>query len=636
MEQVVSRRTASSEKAVSLGNAHRRPTGRLRLMATITACALTLPVGSAWAQISQRLGQHDHSRNFDARVEVQEQLRQELPQPAQEAALEALRREVPDLLVHRDHATGAVRSLVAATGFLTRHPLVGDAESIALDFVHQHLDALGLSLADVEERELTDSVFSDISGTTHLYYRQMHQGIPVYNGQLQVNVGRDGHVLGVHNAFLPDLPAAAAARGNQPALTAAQAVDRAAAHAGLAPGRAASALSAPDGPRQKTKIDPAGLSLSPIEAELMWLPVARGNARLVWNFNLETLDGEHWYDLTVDAHTGKVWTRFDWTADATYRVYPRPVESPNHTSPTPPSDGRVLVTNPHNTTASPNGWHSTGSTSFTIPRGNNVHAYTDLNNDDLPDAGSSPDGGAGLAFNFALDLTQDPPPRGRCYRWWRAPPPGGPCGTPAARPPSTISREVAHIGRRGYRAWEADSKAVERARRPKPAKLAVNPRLCREVERQLEAKWSPQQISARLVSDYPDDAEMRVSHETIYRFIYAQIKRTQDFSWRHYLPRARSKRGWRGRKGASSTSYIQFRRPLAERSAEAADRQTPGHWEADLMLFSTYGQVVLALHERVQRAERPGDALRQIGAPEVEHVRGGDSGHLRLQRAGPR
>src|SRR5688572_1610646 len=84
------------------------------------------------------------------------------------------------------------------------------------------------------------------------------------------------------------------------------------------------------------------------------------------------------------------------------------------------------------------------------------------------------------------------------------------------RAPSTISREVAWNGSRDrYRAWRADREAIERGRRPKPAKLAVHSRLCREVERGLRAHWSPQQIAARLVRDYPDEQDMRVSHETI-------------------------------------------------------------------------------------------------------------------------
>ena len=91
----------------------------------------------------------------------------------------------------------------------------------------------------------------------------------------------------------------------------------------------------------------------------MLLPVRPGEARLVWNFQIHTLDKQHMWDLTVDADTGQVWTRFDWVAGDQYRVYPQPAESPNHTTPLPPADGRTLVVNPANALASPFGWHDT-------------------------------------------------------------------------------------------------------------------------------------------------------------------------------------------------------------------------------------------------------------------------------------
>ena len=109
-----------------------------------------------------------------------------------------------------------------------------------------------------------------------------------------------------------------------------------------------------------------------------------------------------------------------------------------------------------------------------------------------------------------------------------------------------------------------------------------------------------------------------ISHETIYRFIYAQLARTKDYSWRHYLPRGKSKRGWRGRRGGSPASFIRLRRPLAERPQDAADRLTPGHWEADLMLFRIYGRAVLTLHERHSRLliamRPPGKAASPIAS----------------------
>ena len=82
---------------------------------------------------------------------------------------------------------------------------------------------------------------------------------------------------------------------------------------------------------------------------------------------------------------------------------------------------------------------------------------------------------------------------------------------------STVSREVAgNGGRTGYRAWRAHQRARERARRPKPAKLAC-PRLAAQVTGWLQEWWSPQEISARLRIEFADDPMMQVSHETIYQ-----------------------------------------------------------------------------------------------------------------------
>jgi hypothetical protein len=94
-----------------------------------------------------------------------------------------------------------------------------------------------------------------------------------------------------------------------------------------------------------------------------------------------------------------------------YRVYPRPAESPNHTTPQPPADGRTLVNNPANATASPFGWHDTNGSAgaeFTITSGNNVHAYTDTDANNAPDAGSEPNGGTTLNFDFPINLNSAP------------------------------------------------------------------------------------------------------------------------------------------------------------------------------------------------------------------------------------
>ena len=93
------------------------------------------------------------------------------------------------------------------------------------------------------------------------------------------------------------------------------------------------------------------------------------------------------------------------------------------------------------------------------------------------------------------------------------------------RAPSTICREVnGNSGPCRYRACRADEAAYKRARQPKATKFRQCPRLRTQVESMLNAQWSPQQISARLTVDYPDDPEMRVSHETIYRSLFVQAR----------------------------------------------------------------------------------------------------------------
>jgi len=166
------------------------------------------------------------------------------------------------------------------------------------------------------------------------------------------------------------------------------------------------------------------------------------------------------------------------------------------------------------------------------------------------------------------------------------------------RAPSTIARELRRNTSKqsGYRPGYANQQS--RARRWTGSKLDRDIALRKIVLTRLGWGWSPEQVAGRLARE---NGKRVISYETIYRFIYAQIARTKDYSWRLYLPRGKSKRGWRGRKGGSSASFIAHRRPLSERPEKANDRQTPGHWEADLMLFSTYGQAVLTLHERRSR-----------------------------------
>ena len=154
------------------------------------------------------------------------------------------------------------------------------------------------------------------------------------------------------------------------------------------------------------------------------------------------------------------------------------------------------------------------------------------------------------------------------------------------RAPSTISREVERNGgRRHYRAARADAAAWDRARRPKDAKLASNAQLRQLVEERLEWDWAPEQIAGWLAATYPDDPELRVSHETIYLSLFVQARGALRKELTEHL---RSKRTIRRGRGATIRGQGRGRIVdavhISERPAEAEDRAVPGHWEGDLLL----------------------------------------------------
>ena len=169
------------------------------------------------------------------------------------------------------------------------------------------------------------------------------------------------------------------------------------------------------------------------------------------------------------------------------------------------------------------------------------------------------------------------------------------------RAPSTVCREVAANGGGGrYRACAADRRAVRLMRRPKPAKLGRCPRLREAVESKLELRWSPQQIAAWLRISYPDDPEMRVSHETIYLSLFVQSKGALRKELARYLRRGRARRRPRGLPVMNGQGQLRGTVHISQRPAEASDRAVPGHWEGDL-LFGTRSSTVATLVERKSR-----------------------------------
>jgi IS30 family transposase len=228
------------------------------------------------------------------------------------------------------------------------------------------------------------------------------------------------------------------------------------------------------------------------------------------------------------------------------------------------------------------------------------------------------------------------------------------------RPPCTISRELRrNVARRHgtpeYRATTAQWHADRSARRPKLAKLAINPALRDYVQdrlagmiakpdgeplvgptvvwkgrravhrqnRRWATAWSPEQISRRLRLDFPEDETMRISHEAIYQALYVQgrgaLRRELTVCLRTgralRMPRARARKG---------RSFIPSEIMISQRPAEAADRAVPGHWEGDLIM-GLGSSAIGTLVERTTRFTILLHLPRMMGQEQEARVKNGSA-----------
>ncbi len=338
---------------------------------------------------------------------------------------------------------------------------VNSKAEIAKQLLLTKLAETTLSPSDLETMQISSETFSEKSGVSSIYFQQYINSIPVHGAILNVNVTSNNELLSYGNRFVP-LNSDEVKGAAPPAITymsPEQALHAALASLGIQETGPLVQISTGNGPIQETVFEKSNIAIENIKLQLVYQPIDNNGslARLAWQVEIQTLDNQNWWLARMDAETGEMLDKnnyvlhcdfgltnadkchhkhtvkapdqsyFDLGIDFSfqnevappmappvlnrYKVYPQPIESPNHVAPLPPADSRVSVDNPASPTASPFGWHDTNGVAgaeFTITRGNNVHAYTDTNNDNLPDAGSSPDGGADLEFVFPIDLTQAP------------------------------------------------------------------------------------------------------------------------------------------------------------------------------------------------------------------------------------
>lgn len=203
------------------------------------------------------------------------------------------------------------------------------------------------------------------------------------------------------------------------------------------------------------------------------------------------------------------------------------------------------------------------------------------------------------------------------------------------RAPSSVSREL----RRNsvgdvYEPYAAHRVSVTRRPRPKTRKLLTQPKLKAFVQEGLDNQWSPEQISNKLVEEFPGSQEMRVSPETIYQTLYLQARGGLKKEIQSALRTGRTRRKPHNTGLERQPRFVDPMVMISERPAEVADRAVPGHWEGDLILGANNKSAIATLVERNTRftmlshipfdhtAETVRDALIKTIRTLPEHLRG--------------
>lgn len=175
-------------------------------------------------------------------------------------------------------------------------------------------------------------------------------------------------------------------------------------------------------------------------------------------------------------------------------------------------------------------------------------------------------------------------------------------GRRLGRDASVISREIArHGGRRAYSGVEAQTRACRRSGQAPRNKIVDTPALLAEVRELFATGATPKQIEVALERRHPEDESRRVSHETIYDFIYVHSKGRLRKELIGYLRRKKPRRSPAPRARAKLAGRLPGAINIRERPAEVEGRAVPGHWEADLVMGAGNRTAILVITERVSR-----------------------------------
>lgn len=197
---------------------------------------------------------------------------------------------------------------------------------------------------------------------------------------------------------------------------------------------------------------------------------------------------------------------------------------------------------------------------------------------------------------------------------------------------TSIIREINGGGANqySYRALTAQNRARRKSskRRKGKRKLDSNNTLKKVVIKKLKKKWSPEQIANFLKEQYPQEKDMRISHEAIYTYLYVLPRGSLKKELLAHLRQGKKRRYKRGRKNQGGVERkLEDMTSIEERPKEVADRTVPGHWEGDLIIGKNRRSALGTLVERTSRTtilvplkNRQAVTVRKAFAKEVKKL----------------